>query len=474
MKRIIALSLAISGTFATALHAQTLTMDQTIRLAQDSTIEAHLGSAALMQARWEYEQFLSQRRPQISFELNPGYQKMSFEPATHYYKYRDYNMLNTLAEVRLEQKALGIGGEFYASTGALWTRYFNQNNPAQLFSTVPLGIGYSNDLISYNPYKWEKELSDLKLRTSEKEFRHTLGNIALEAVKLYVNCYVAQEKYLICVNNAGVAADLLGIGREKFNMASISKNELSALELQSINAENALYNARQQVEDARGRLLSYVKIDDFGQETLLEAPAELTYKAISAEEAIALAKDNNPEYLKNYEQIVSARQQAQKAKAQGRLLQTGIDLNLGLQSTTAVLGNIYAGQQPFMTGSITFRIPIYDGGLARSRNKVAEYRLDYAETAEREAARQLELNVGLALREFNIQQDLVTRTRHALALADESFELAQELYSNGETDINTFILAQNRKDEAHTNYLNSLSAYWTSYYTLRMLCDSEF
>lgn len=474
MKRIVALAIALSGILAPVLRAQTLTMDQTIKTAQDSTLEAHLGASALMQSQWEYEQFLAGRRPQISFGLNPGYQKITFEPDTRYYKLRNYNMLNTFAEVRLEQKALGTGGEFYASTGALWTRYFNQSGPAGLFSTVPIGIGYSNDLISYNPYKWEKEINDLKLRTSEKEFRHTLGNIALEAARLYVNCYVALEKYDICVNNSKVAADLLEIGREKFSMASISKNELSALELQSINAENSLYNARQQMEDARGRLLSYLKIEDFGQETLLEAPPELEYKVISAEEAVALAKDNNPEYLRNYEQIVSARQQAGKAKAQGRLLQTGIDVNLGLQSTSDAFRNIYAGQQPFVTGSVTLRIPIYDGGLARSRNKVAEYRLEHAETAEREAARQLELNVGLALREFNIQQDLVIRTRRALSLADESFELARDLYSNGETDINTFILAQNRKDEAHTNYLNSLTGFWVSYYTLCMLCDKEF
>lgn len=474
MKRTILLSLTVTAMFAPAVHAQTLTMDRTIEIARDSTIQAFLGSSALMQAKWEHEEFLAGRRPQLFLDLNPGYQKMSFEPATHYYKERNYNMLNTYAEVRLEQKALALGGDFYASTGALWTRYFNQDNPAQLFSTVPLMVGYSNDMISYNPYKWEKELNELKFRISGKEHGHTLRSIALEAVRLYLNCYVAQVRYGICVSNAEVAARLLETGQEKFGMASISKNELSALELQSLNAENALYNARQQKEDTRARLLSYLKIEDMGQETLLEAPAELEYKVIPAEEAIALAKDNNPEYLRTYEQIVSARQLADRAEAQGRLLQTGIDINLGLQSTAVAFGNMYASQQPFMMGSVTLRIPIFDGGLARSRRKAAGYRLEHVEEAEQEAARKLVLDVELALREFNIQQDLLLRTRHALSLADESFELAQELYRNGETDINTFILAQSRKDEAHENYLNSLKGFWESYYTVCLLCDKEF
>lgn len=459
---------------AVLVQAQTLNLDDAIRIAQDSTVQAHMSNSSLQQARWEYEQFLAQRRPQISFGLVPGYQKITFEPVNTFYKQRNYNMFNSFAEFRLEQKALGIGGEFYATSGALWTRYFHQNDPMRLFSTIPLGVGYSNDLLSYNPYKWEKELEELRVSNSEKAYRNDLASIALETVKLYVSYYVAQSRYDICVKNAEVEQRLLSIGREKFGLASISKNELSALELQSLNAENSLFSARQQMEDSRGKLLSYLNIDDRGQSVLLEEPVAPGYKNIEAAQAIELAKSNNPQYLKAYEDIVSASQKAQEAKAQGRLLQTGIDLNLGLQSTALAFSDVYAAQHPFFTGNVTLRIPIYDGGLAKSRNKAAEYNLDHALAAERNAARELELNVLSVLREFNIQQDLLRRTGQALALADESFELARELYSNGETDINTFILAQDRKDEAHMNYLNSLSEYWTSYYTLRMLCDSDF
>ena len=456
------------------LQAQTLNLDDAIRIAQDSTVQAHMSNSSLQQARWEYEQFLAQRRPQISFGLTPGYQKITFEPATNFYKERNYNMFNSFAELRLEQKALGIGGEFYATSGALWTRYFHQDDPMRLFSTIPLGVGYSNDLLSYNPYKWEKELEELRISNSEKAYRNDLASIALETVKLYVSYYVAQSRYDICITNSEVAQRLLSIGREKFDLASISKNELSALELQSLNAENSLFSARQQMEDSRGKLLSYLNIDDRGQSVLLEEPVAPGYKNIDAAQAIELAKSNNPQYLKTYEDIVSASRKAQEAKAQGRLLQTGIDLNLGLQSTSLAFSDVYAAQHPFLTGNVTLRIPIYDGGLAKSRSKAAEYNLDHAMSAERNAARELELDVLSVLREFNVQQDLIRRTGRALALADESFELARELYSNGDTDINTFILAQNRKDEAHTNYLNSLSGYWTSYYALRMLCDSDF
>lgn len=455
------------------LEAQSLTMDQVVRLAQDSTIRAHMSESSVEASRWEHEQFLALRRPQLTLSLTPGYQKMTFEPNNYFYKSRNYNMFNGLTELRLEQKALGIGGEFYASTGLLFTQYFNNTDPARLFSSIPLGIGYSNGLLSYNPFKWEKKIADLKLREADLEYVKELGDIALEAVTLYVNCYTAVSRYEICDRNAEVARTLLSIGREKYDVASVSKNELSALELQSLNAENALFDAREQLESARASLFSFLRIQDNGQPLDLSEPEVPEYRLFNLDEVIALARDCNPARIRGQEQTVSAEQQVRKARIQGRFLQSAIDLNVGLQSTVAQFGDFYQDQKPFIIGNITFKIPIFDGGLARSRTKAAESSLEYAIRAEQETLRDLDLQVSLALRQFNIQQDLIQRTSKALTLADESFDLARELYSEGETDINTFILAQNRKDEAHTNYLNSLRAYFKSLYTLKMLCGPE-
>lgn len=472
MKRFLLCSAILLGA-AILSRAQTLTMDQVVSLAQESTILAHMSAYSAETSRWENEEFLAARRPQLSLSLTPGYQKMSFEPGNYFYKARNYNMFNGFTELRLEQKALGIGGEFYASTGLLYTRHFNGAGPVSLFSTIPVSIGYSNDLISFNPFKWDEKIANLELQEAELEYAKTLGGIALEAVTLYVNCYSAVSRYRICESNAEVAGTLLDIGREKFNVASISKNELSALELQSLNAENSLYDAREQYENARAGLLSYLGIQDEGQPLDLSEPVVPDYRLFKSDEVMTLARNWNPEYVRNQGQTVSAEKQVQKARIQGRFLQSSIDLNVGLQSSGAGIGNIYQGQTPFVIGNVTFKIPILDGGLARSRTKAAESKFEYAVRSEQETLRDIDLQVSTALKQFNIQQDLIQRTMRALSLADESFELARELYSTGETDINTFILAQNRKDEAHNNYLNSLCNYWKSLYTLKMLCGPE-
>jgi len=456
--------------FCSVLSAQHMSLDGVVRNAQDSAITAYRSKNALEQSRWGYNSFLSGRRPQLNFLLTPGYQKIENEPFTHYWKLRNYNMLNTYAEVRLEQQLNGIGGNFYASTGAMWTEYFGADAASRIFSTVPLGVGYSNDLLGYNPFKWEKMIEDYRMESALKEHSYELERIASEAESYYIDYYVAYTQCQLCESNSKVTQNLVEIGQEKFGIASITKNELLALELQHLNAENSLFDARRELENARGRLLSYLKIQDFGQELVLEKPENPEYLAIDYEQALRSAKTNNPSYRKNSENILVARSKLDKAKAKARVIQTGIDLSVGVQSNAGKFGSAYLGQTPFVIGGITFRIPIFDSGLAKNRVKSSEYGLKVAQSDFDESERTIELQVSTALRDFNSQQDLLQRTTRALDIADDSFRLAEELYGNGQTDINTFFLAQNRKDEAHMNYLKALKGYWDSYYALRVIC----
>ena len=61
------------------------------------------------------------------------------------------------------------------------------------------------------------------------------------------------------------------------------------------------------------------------------------------------------------------------------------------------------------------------------------------------------------------------RTAQAVTMADEVFELNAENYANGLCDMNTYTLAQNRRDEAYNQYLSAIEKYWTTYYHLQTL-----
>jgi len=471
MKRSFIISALCLALVTVQVSARSFTLSEVIAIAQDSTVAARQSHSALLRSQWEHSEFVASRKPQFSFILEPNYQKFTFEPKLNYYKLRNYNMLNTLGELRLEQQALSMGGNFYAGSSLLWTEYMaSSSNVPRIFSTVPIDLGYSNPLIGYNAHKWEKLINDFHMESEEKSYRHNLADIALKAEKYFMDYFVSMSLYEIYNTNAEVFGQMLEIGREKFDMASISKNELSSLQLQYLNAQNTLSNAVLQMQTARKSLLSYLNIEDVGQDIVVQEPELPGFIYIDREEALRLARENNPAGRQREEEILLARQRERKAKVQAFFLQSAVDLSLGIQSQAETFAGAYASQVPFVVGGISLKIPIVDGGMAKSRRKAAEFELQRAEQALEEEDRKLDLDVENALNEFNFQQDLIQRTSQALELADDSFELARELYSNGETDINTLILAQSRKDEAHENYLNSLKSFWGSYYTLRKLC----
>jgi len=448
--------------------AKDLGLIEAIRIAQDSAITAYQSQNALLRSEWEYKRFLANRRTQLSFVLNPGYQKFTNEPNLHYYKLRNYNMLNTFGEFRLEQQANNIGGNFYASTGLIWTEYFGEDAAGRVFSPVPIGVGYSNNLIGYNPHKWEKAINDFHLESEQKAYNYQLSLIAEKTEQYFIACLVAEQTLEVCEANSRVTKTALEIGQEKFAIAAITKNELFALELQHVNAENSVFDAKQVWNNCRTTLFSYLQIEDNGQK--LSMPEKPEYKFLNLDELIALAKDNNPRYRDSKEKILRAKQTVAKTNIEASHLQTALDLSLGIQGNANNFVQSYSGQKFWAVGGITLKIPIFDSGLAKSKKKVAEYNLKYAESESEELTRQLELEIAVALKDFNNQQDLLMRTLKAISLANESLEIAKELYENGAINIDTFSLALDRKDNSYKNYLSSLQKYWDSWYALKRLC----
>ena len=55
------------------------------------------------------------------------------------------------------------------------------------------------------------------------------------------------------------------------------------------------------------------------------------------------------------------------------------------------------------------------------------------------------------------------------------YDVSKNRYLIGRIDITNLFIAQNAKDGARRNYIQSLRSYWTGYYNLRRLtlCDFE-
>lgn len=471
---IIIAALICSWTFATAQEKIALTLEGAIQRAQDSTWAASINESAHEKSQWDYKLFEAQRKPQVEFELFPNYVKESFDITNDYFKLRNYNMLSANADLKVSQQVNSTGGDFYAKTQLLWTEFLGESQYGdRIFGTMPVVMGYSHNLLGFNQYKWDKSLETFKFEQSHREYSYERLKQAEEVSECFFEYARCQSLCAVYENNAEIAARLYTIGKEKFALTSISRDELMSLELQMINSRNKLSTSKLSMREARSRLLSCLNIQDSGQIIDVIIPQDPEYLLIAVEDALEYAKNGNPEYTAIQKEVIKAKMARSEADAQAGL-QIGLDINVGLQYYENSFIKAYASPSPFMMGSVGLKIPIVDHGMSRSRINSAKSELEQALAEENDALRSLELEVSSTLDDFNTMQKLLGATKEALSLSDETFSIIEDLYVNGESDINTFTLAQSRRDDAYDNYLSAVQRYWESYWHLCAICCHEF
>lgn len=449
-------------------------LEQVIRLAQDSTITA-------FQSRYEYEsreahfaQFEALRKPQLELRFVPNYQRIITDPSRDYVYIRNFNRFSASAQLQLTQKFLGLGGEAYVGSRALWSEYFasDQRDLPREFITMPVVMGYQQSLMGYNPYRWEKVIEESRMAAARKQLNYQLHVIAEEATRRFFRLACAQGMLDMCLRNKQTADTLYAIAQEKASIAMVTLAELRSLELQRLNAANALMNARNEEQLARESLASYLRTDAFPAGTRLSVPTITPGIPMTNEDALEMARSGSPALQQQQTAISEALQQQERARKE-RGAKVGVDLNIGMQQLNSNFFGTLKNPQFYMVGAVTLSIPLMDHGAARKGHAAAVAWRQREEQALNEVERALSEDVLTTLDNLRSHEQMLSHTQEAVALADEVFELTAENYANGLCDINTYSLAQSRRDNAYNQHLSALANYWTTYYHLLTLTQHE-
>lgn len=450
-------------------------LDEVIRLAQDSAITA-------FQSRYEYEyaqaqhaRFEALRKPQLQLDITPNYLRMINDLSRDYIYLRNFNRFSTAAQLKLTQQVLGLGGEAYVGSRAIWSEYFSHDviDRPRDYVVAPLIVGYQQSLLGYNPYRWEKTAEDQRLEAARKQHDYELHRIAEEATRRFFRLACAQGMLDMCERNKQTADTLYAIAREKAGIAMVTLAELRALELQRLNAANALLSARNEEKLARESLLAYLRVgDDYRFDTRLTVPADTGELRMSDEDVLRLAMTNSPMLQQRQLALTEARQQQERARREAGV-KLGVDLNVGMQQMNNRFMEAYAKPQFYMVGAITVSVPILDHGAARKKFAAAASWKSREEMALQEEERAISEDVRTTLENLRSHRQLLAHTAEAVAMADDVFQLTADNYANGLCDINTYSLAQSRRDNAYNQHLTALAAYWTTYYHLLTLTQHE-
>lgn len=457
-----------------------LTLNKTIALAQDSALQALSAQQNLAMAKTSYDEFMAGRKINLSASASPAYSYKSIDRTTSASSLSEYNQLTTALTLKLTQQVNSFGGNFYALSslsndlylGQMREHYNNVYGTSMQFQVMPIMLGYQQDILGYNPFKWEKKLQDYRITTQEQQYAYELAQVAESAVGYFFQYACNKAYYEMYRQNVEVADSLYKIGQQKYNIMAINKAELISLELQLLNSQNSLFSYEKELSNSRASLLSFlgIPLDTEVDIVLPQAPPQLI---ITEDEVIRLAQENNPSLRSHQESIILAEQEVDLARRESGF-HTSVDLSVGGQNYANTFVDAYANTRFSTSVGVTFSVPIIDMGRARLRVAKARQNLDLQQLNLQEAQRTLRDEISIALRDFNLAQQQLSQTERTVALADASFELNQYNYAQGLCDISTFTFAQQRKDEAHNNYISALRGYWTSYYKLCRLTIHDF
>lgn len=471
---IIIMAGVLSGTIW-AQKPMRLTLKQTIELANDSSLEA-LRTQNLYQARyWEYRTFKANRLPSLTLNMTPAEYNRDITKRYDFQQnidvYRKQQSFFAGGGLSVKQNFDWTGGTFYVDSKLDYLRNFGDNRTTQ-FTSVPVRIGYAQNLLGYNAFKWDRRIEPLKFEKAQKELIYDMERVSEQATTYFFALALAQAEYRLAQENRNSSDTLYRIGEERYKIAAISQADLLTLKLDRVNARNTLQNKSSDLKRTMFALASFLNLD---KETALELelperPEELM---ISADEALQWCKANNPKFLELKQTILEAERQVSKTKSESRF-NASINASIGFNQAAERFRDVYHDPMRQDLVSVSVAVPLVDWGVRKGKHNMAKNNLNVTKISARQNEVTLEEEVIMTVSEFNTQQALMESASEALDLSVLAYEQTRQRFIIGKADVNSLTLSLNRQQQAQQNYIAALQKYWQHYYKIRRLTLYDF
>ena len=458
-----------------AQHTVKLDLRRTIELANDSSLTAFRYQNMYLSGYWQYRTYKANRLPSLTINLVPAqyyrYITQRYDSNRDMDVYREQQMFSAGGGLSLQQNFDLTGGTFYIDSDLEYMRNFGDTKSTQ-FASVPFRIGYSQSLLGYNPFRWERKIEPLKFEKAKKEFIYNTEVVAEEAVEYFFSLAMAQADYRMALENVASTDTLYGIGMQRHRIAAISRADLLTLQLDKVNARNTLENAQIALKRAMFALASYLNMDKDTQ-IELELPSRPEAMEIPVDVALAKAKMNNPEYLQQQQNILESEREVNRTHVESRF-NASVNASVGFNQVADNFRKAYLNplQQDLVNVSVS--IPLVDWGVRKGRYNMAKNNLNVTTIASRQEELKLEEEVTMTVSDFNIQQGLIRSAEEALELAVMAYEQTRQRFIIGKADVNSLTLSLNRQQQAQKNYISALQNYWLNYYKIRKLTLHDF
>ena len=453
----------------------TLTFEQTIEMAADSSLESFRSKNIYMSNYWGFRSFKAGRLPSLTLNFSPGQYNRTivkrYDSESNLDIYREQQAYEAYGGLSVSQNFDLLGGTFFLNTNLDYLRSFGAHSETQ-YTAVPVRIGYQQSLIGYNVFKWVKKIEPLKYEKAKKQLVYDLENISGVATSYFFNLAMAQETYDFAEENMQNTDTLCRIGEERYKIAAISQSELLTLQLDRINAVNAFRNADISLKRAMFALTSFLNLEKNTQ-IRLKLPNYPKTIEISSDKALAEARANNPELIGYQLNILESQQTVDRTRKES-MFNASMSASVGFNQAAKSLSDVYRDPLRQDIISLNVSVPLIDWGVRKGRYNMAKNNLNVTEISARQGEIRIEEDVIMTVGDYNIQKDLITSAEEARLIADDAYAKTRQRFLIGKADISALTLSSQRQQSARRNYISALENYWISYFKIRRLTLFDF
>lgn len=466
--------LLVSKANAQESRKMELTFQEVIKLAREQSPDAIMAKHRFRANYWEYRTHIAQFRPSISLESTiPAFSRSisenKLDDGSYVYTEEYRNRIG--ANLRMQQVVPFTGGQLFINSGLERTDLFGDFKGTSYLST-PVSIGYSQPILLYNDYKWQRKIEPLKYEEARKNYISALEDVSLKAVNYFFDLALAQQNMQVAEINYSNADTLYKIAQGRYQIGTIAENELMQMELSFLNAGSDLNSARVDLEMRKFQLRSFLGFNENIDLKLIK-PKEVPELEIAVGEALGIAMENNPDVISYERQLLEAQQNVAEAKAE-KGLQANLFASVGLTQSAEDLNKVYLDPQDQQRVTIGLELPILDWGLGKGRYKMAQSSQQVINTTVQQARTDFEQNVYLNVMQFNLQDDQLLIAAKSDTIAQRRYDVTKQRFLIGKVDVLDLNVALSEKDVAKRNYISALRNYWSNYYQIRKITLYDF
>ncbi len=456
-----------------AQEALLLTLDQTIQMAQQQSPSALAAQHTLRSAYWTYRYYVGSYKPSVmlttSPEFNRGIERVIQPDGTNNFVH--VSQVNSDVSVQISQNIPLTGGSIFVNSSLLRDDQIEGNGRTS-YRSQPITIGYQQSLLGYNELKWNRRIEPLRWQEAQKQYNETMELVASQASNYFFELATAQTNVDIARSNLSSADTLCFMAEGRYNIGTITENEMLQLQLNKLREENNLLDADVNLQTAAEALRNFLNLPVSTQLTVV-TDDKVPQMEVPLDEALKLAMQNSPDPDYYRRTQLESRQNLAYTKASTGL-KADLYLQFGLSQTGQELHDAYRNPTDMQYASISVSIPILDWGRGKGRRRVAQSNVDLADIHAEQGMKSFEQNITKMVQQFNLQSRRVQVASQADKTAERRYEVARRLYVMGKSTILDLNSAIAEKDSARRSYIQSLSTYWSLYYGLRSMTGYDF